>query len=62
MYTEVLRRIAGIAVFPVLSLVVFVHFFTSVLVGSMRMDKGQVDQRAALPLDDEPAMPAGARR
>ena len=59
MYTEVLRRIAGIAVFPVLSLVVF---FTAVLVWTMRMDKGQVDQLAALPLDDEPAMPAGARR
>jgi hypothetical protein len=53
MYTDVLRSIAGIEVFPVLSLVLFVTFFTAVLVWTVRMDRVRVDRLAALPLEDD---------
>ncbi|MEO5819198.1 MAG: cbb3-type cytochrome c oxidase subunit 3 [Vicinamibacteraceae bacterium] len=56
MYTDILRSIAGIEVFPVLSLVVFVSFFTAVLVWVARLDPQRVASLSALPLDatDEP--------
>jgi hypothetical protein len=59
MYTDILRRIAGIEVFPVISLLLFVAVFTIVLVGTVRMDAGRIARLAGLPLDEtEPAGPA----
>ena len=58
MYTDVLRSIAGIEVFPVLSLVLFVTFFTAVLVWVRRMDAGRLQHLSALPLDDDPGQAA----
>ena len=55
MYTDILRAIAGIEIFPVISLVVFVVVFTAVLVYVMRLDRSRVDQLALLPLDDDGA-------
>ena len=51
MYTEILRSIAGIGVYPVISLVVFVTFFTGVLVRVVRMERSNVDRLARLPLE-----------
>jgi hypothetical protein len=51
MYMETLRGIAGIGVFPALSLVLFVAVFATVLVRVARMDRGAVEQFADLPLD-----------
>jgi hypothetical protein len=53
MYNDILRTIAGIEVFPVVSLVVFVTFFTIVLVRVARMTRSSVDHHARLPLDEE---------
>jgi hypothetical protein len=56
MYSDILRRIAGIEVFPVFSLVVFVAVFTIALVMTVRMDAKRVARLAQLPLDEtEPA-------
>jgi hypothetical protein len=54
MYIETLRGIAGVGIFPALSLIVFVAVFLIVLVGVARMDRASVRRFANLPLD-EPA-------
>jgi len=51
MYKDILRSIAGIEVFPILSLLVFVLFFAAVLVWTARLDRTRLEQLAALPLD-----------
>lgn len=58
MYKDILLSIAGIEVFPVISLILFVIVFSAVLVRVARMDLDRARRLAALPLDDEP----GARR
>lgn len=55
MYKEILRSIAGIEIYPVISLVVFVTFFTGVLVRVVRMDRSRVDRLSRLPLDGDGA-------
>jgi hypothetical protein len=56
MYSDILRRIAGIEVFPVISLILFVAVFTAVLVWTVRLDATRVARLAHLPLDEtEPA-------
>ena len=57
MSTEVLRAIAGIAVFPVVSLILFVAVFTVVLVRTARLDRASLDRFAHLPLDEGQAGP-----
>jgi hypothetical protein len=52
MYTDILRRIAGIEVFPVVSLLLFVSVFTIALVWTVRMDTARVLRLARLPLDE----------
>lgn len=52
MYMDILRRITGIQVFPVISLVLFVGVFAAVLVRLWRADRAQMDRMAALPLDE----------
>ncbi len=51
MYKETLRAIAGIGLFPAVSLVLFVVVFALVLVQVMRMDRTETEQLAGLPLD-----------
>lgn len=51
MYKETLRAIAGIEIFPVISLLLFVAVFTVVLVWTLRLDRSRVDAAASLPLD-----------
>ena len=52
MYKEILRTIAGIEVYPVLSLVLFVGVFAVVLVRVVRLDHGRLRHFASLPLSD----------
>jgi hypothetical protein len=51
MHKDVLRAIAGIDMFPVVSLVIFVVTFALVVISVLHMDRASVDERAALPLD-----------
>ena len=53
MYKDILLGIAGIDVFPVVSLVLFVTVFSIVIFRVARMDRARVDRLAALPLDDD---------
>lgn len=52
MYKDVLRSIDGIGIYPVISLVIFVLFFTTVFLWVFRMRKSEAIELAALPLDD----------
>jgi cytochrome c oxidase cbb3-type subunit 3 len=58
MYKETLRAIAGIGIFPVVSLVLFFIVFTVMLVRVVRMDRSTTEHLAGLPLD--PAEPLAA--
>ena len=51
MYNEILQTITGIHDCPVISLILFVIVFGSVLVSVARMDRQRADRLAALPLD-----------
>lgn len=51
MYKDVLRAIAGIDTFPIVSLVIFVVTFALVLISVLHMDRASADEMAALPLD-----------
>jgi len=52
MYKDVLRSIDGIGLYPVVSLVIFVLFFTSVFLWVCQMKKSEAVELAAMPLDD----------
>jgi hypothetical protein len=60
MYKDILRSIAGIDVFPVLSLVIFLTVFTAVVVYAVRLDRRRLATLASLPLDEGDALPAQA--
>ena len=51
MYKETLRAIAGIGLFPAVSLVLFVIVFTLVLVRVLRMGRAETEHLAGLPLE-----------
>jgi hypothetical protein len=51
MYTEVLRSIDGIAIFPIVSLVVFVTFFSGMLIWASRLGGDRLATFARMPLD-----------
>jgi hypothetical protein len=55
MHTDTLRGIAGIDIFPVISLLVFVAVFTAVLIYAMRLERSRVDRLSRLPLDEDGA-------
>ena len=62
MHKEVMRAIAGIDVFPVISLLLFVIVFTVAVIRALRLDRRLVEQLSLLPLDgDHPALGAPAQ-
>lgn len=52
MYKEILRSIAGIGLFPVISLLLFVMVFAIMLLRVLCMDRAGIQHLAALPLDE----------
>jgi len=52
MYTDILRTISGIEVYPLLSLALFVAFFSGVIVWAVRADGARLDRLAAIPFDE----------
>lgn len=60
MYKDVLRSIAGIEMFPVISLLVFVTVFVVMLVWAWRLDPQRLSELANLPLDDADRQPEAA--
>ena len=60
MYTEILSDIEGIAIFPIISLVVFVAIFAAMLIWTAGLDGRLLTRLSQLPLDD--GTPAHAAR
>lgn len=58
MIKNVLQSIAGVEVFPVISLILFLLVFTVMLVWTIRKDKQYLTELAQLPLEDD-AVDAG---
>ncbi|MDX2002335.1 MAG: CcoQ/FixQ family Cbb3-type cytochrome c oxidase assembly chaperone [Chitinophagales bacterium] len=52
MYKEVLRSIADIEIFPVISLAIFFVFFLIVVIRVMSVGKSSHDEMANIPLTD----------
>jgi|GraSoiStandDraft_4_1057263.scaffolds.fasta_scaffold202422_2 hypothetical protein len=55
MYREILLGISGVALYPIVSLLLFVTTFGLVLVQVMRMDRRRLQHLAALPFERDPA-------
>lgn len=60
MYQDILRTMAGVEVFPLLSLVLFVTVFAVVVVWAGRLDGPRLSRYSRLPLDDSRADNTGA--
>jgi hypothetical protein len=60
MYKDILRSIAGVDVFPIISLCLFVGVFAIALVRTMRVDRARMARYASLPLDAEGPMPGSS--
>ncbi|ODS53233.1 MAG: hypothetical protein ABS36_15020 [Acidobacteria bacterium SCN 69-37] len=58
MYTEILRSIDGIGIFPIISLVVFVAVFAVVLIWAARADRGRLARHATLPFSEAAPLPS----
>ncbi len=53
MYKDVLQAMAGVEIFPIISLLLFVAAFLGVVVYVVRMDRTEVRRCSRLPLDSE---------
>jgi cytochrome c oxidase cbb3-type subunit IV len=53
MYKELLQSIEGISLYPIISLIVFVLFFASILIWMLRVDKNYIKEMENLPLEKE---------
>ncbi|MFT3682164.1 MAG: CcoQ/FixQ family Cbb3-type cytochrome c oxidase assembly chaperone [Ferruginibacter sp.] len=52
-FTYYLEKIAGVSIYPVISLLLFVAFFTIVTLWVLRTDKRIIEHIENLPLDNE---------
>ena len=53
MFKQLLESIAGVELYPILSLVLFMAIFGAVIVRVIRMDKKRVSHMSNLPLDND---------
>jgi hypothetical protein len=53
MYKEVLRSIDNIAIFPIISLVIFVLFFIGITIWAIRVPKEHIKHMESLPMGDD---------
>ncbi|MFN0122181.1 MAG: hypothetical protein ACKV2V_16935 [Blastocatellia bacterium] len=53
MYKNVLQAIEGVALYPVISLLIFFAFFTGLLVWVWRADRAWARRMAEMPLETE---------
>ncbi len=52
MYRAILESINGVEIWPIIAILIFMTIFTIVLVWTIRLDKGTVDEMANIPLSD----------
>ncbi len=51
-FSTYLEQIMGVSIFPIISLVLFVAFFTGVVVWIYSIDKKEIEHMENLPLND----------
>jgi cytochrome c oxidase cbb3-type subunit 3 len=51
-FSNYLEQIVGVSIFPIISLVLFVAFFTGVLVWIYSIDKKEIEHMENLPFND----------
>jgi len=59
MYKETLQAMAGIEIFPVISLLLFVSVFGTILYWTSRLDRARLTQFSQMPLDESASQPDG---
>lgn len=52
MYKEILQSIEGVSIYPIISLIVFVLFFTVIIIWMIRVDKNYIKKMENLPFDN----------
>lgn len=52
-FSSYLESITGVGIFPLLSLLMFVIFFTVITLWALRAEKNMIDTMKQLPLDSE---------
>jgi hypothetical protein len=52
MYKEILQSIEGVSIYPIISLIVFVLFFTAIIIWMIRVDKNYIKKMENLPFDN----------
>jgi cytochrome c oxidase cbb3-type subunit 4 len=51
MYNEILQSMEGIAIYPMISLIVFLLFFVSLFIWVLKSDKKYMSKMSRLPLE-----------
>lgn len=51
-FSTYLEQIMGVSIFPIISLVLFVAFFTGVIIWIYTIDKKEIEHMENLPLND----------
>jgi cytochrome c oxidase cbb3-type subunit 3 len=51
-FSSYLEQIAGVGIYPVISLLLFVAFFTGVMIWIYSIDKKEIEHMENLPLQD----------
>ncbi|MBP7239094.1 MAG: hypothetical protein KBA14_02635 [Saprospiraceae bacterium] len=51
-FSSYLEQIAGVSIYPIISLVMFVVFFTGVMIWIYSIDKKEIEHMENLPLQD----------
>ncbi|MBK6730548.1 MAG: hypothetical protein IPG60_06120 [Bacteroidetes bacterium] len=52
-YTNHLTSIAGVDIYPLISLIIFFVFFVLLIIIVVRMRKGYIDEMKQMPLEDD---------
>ncbi|MFU8859436.1 MAG: hypothetical protein ACNA8K_03335 [Cyclonatronaceae bacterium] len=53
MYKDVLSRMEGVDLFPLISLFIFLTFFVLLIMWVIRLNRGYIDTMANMPLEDD---------
>ena len=51
-FSSYLEQIAGVSIYPIISLILFVAFFTGVMIWIFSIDKKEIEHMENLPLQD----------
>lgn len=52
MIKEYLQSIDGVAIYPIISLIIFISFFTAMIIWLIKVDKNYISKMKNLPLDE----------